>query len=240
MMSLEEYLTPDPSLRAPAPSPTFIPDTKPSRASRQISLHSKGSVRGFDFIDGRKTWYEAELEWKCGLVAKARPEIVEVVEQPPAVRYVDDDGKERRHTFDWLFIKDDGTKWLAAVKPAALVEKSGIQRIIDLAASQIPRTTADFVVLFTEDKLTAVDLFNADAIHHAQREEFPDDDAVVAKLVKRLRGAVTIASIVERSKLGGYAFNAVVRAVADGRLRLVEYRKIDYDAAVTRGRAKAR
>lgn len=239
-MTLDEYLTPDPSLREPAAEPLFIPDTLPSRASRQISLHSKGSVRGFDFINGRKTWYEAELEWKCGVVAKAHPEVVDVVEQPPAVTYVDDDGKERRHTFDWLFIKNDGTKWLFAVKPAALVEKSGIRQIIDLIAAQIPCTTADFIVLFTEHKLTAVDLFNADAIHHAQREEFPDDDAMVAKLVKRLRGAVTIASIVERSKLGGYGFNAVVRAVADGRLRLVEYRKIDYDAAVTRGRAKAR
>jgi hypothetical protein len=238
-MTLQEYLTPDPSLRAPAPEPTFIPDTKPSRASRQISLHSKGSVRGFDFINGRKFWYEAELEWKCGLVAKVRPEIVEVVEQPPAIVYIDDEGTERRHTFDWRFVKDDGTKWLFAVKPAALVEKSGIRRIVDLIAKQIPRTTADFVAIFTEDKLTAVDLFNADTIHHAQREEFLGDDAVIAKLTKTLRGTATIASLVERSKLGGYGFNAVVRAIASGRLRLVEYRKIDYDAVVTHGRAKA-
>jgi hypothetical protein len=240
MMTLEEYLTPDPSLRPPAASPTFIPDTKPSRASRKISLHSKGSVRGFDFIDGRKTWYEAELEWKCGLVAKLLTEVVDIVEQPPAVTYLDEDGNERRHTFDWLVVKADGTKWLFAVKPAALVEKSGIERIIDLIASQIPRSTADFITLFTEHKLTAVDLFNAELVHHVQKDEFPDDDAVVAKLVKRLRGTVTIASLVERSKLGGYGFNAVVRAVADGRLRLVEYRKIDYDAVVTRGGAKAR
>ena len=240
MLTLEEYLTPDPSLREPAPEPLFIPDTLSSRASRQIALHSKGSVRGFDFFDGRKTWYEAELEWKCGVVAKAHPEVVDVVEQPPAVRYIDDAGDERRHTFDWRFIKADATKWLVAVKPAALVEKSGIQRIIDLVASQTPRTTADYIVLFTEDKLTVVDLFNAELIHHVDKNEFPDDDAVVAKLIKRLRGAVTIASLVERSKLGGYGFNAVVRAVADGRLRLVEYRKIDYDAVVTRGRAKAR
>ncbi len=233
-MTLQEYLTPDPALRAPAPEPIFIPDTKPSLASRQISLHSKGSVRGFDFIDGRKTWYEAELEWKCGLVAKINPDVIDVVEQPPAVAYIDDNGVRRHHTFDWRVVKTDGTKWLVAVKPAALVEKSGIRRTVDLIAEQATRATADYIVLFTEDKLSPVDLFNAETIHHASRDPYPADDAAVGRLVSKLRGPVRIADLVERAKSGGYGFDAVVRAIADGRLRLVEYRKIDFDAVVAR------
>jgi hypothetical protein len=238
-MTLEEYLTPDPSLRAPVSEPIFIPDVPASRSSRKINLHSKGSVRGFDFFDGRQTWYEAELEIKFGLLAKARPGVTEVVEQPPAVQYVDDDGVVRRHTFDWLVV--NGCRQLVAVKPAALVEKSGILRIRELVAAQISRSVADEIVLFTEEKLTAVDLFNAGLMHHVMKEAktFPDDDAVVTKLAKRLRRPATIASLVERSKLDGWGFKAIVRAIVDGRLRLVEYDKIDYVTAVVGGRPKA-
>jgi hypothetical protein len=234
MMSLEEYLTPDPSLREPAPEPLFIPDTLPSRASRQIALHSKGSVRGFDFIDGRKTWYEAELEWKCGLVAKINPDVVDVAEQPPAVAYIDDDGIRRHHTFDWRVVKADNSKTLVAVKPAALVAKSGIERTLELIRCQIGKRTADYVLLFTEEKLTPIDLCNAETIHHALRDPSPADDAAVGRLVTKLRRPVRIADLVERAKRGGYGFDAVVRAIADGRLRLVEHRKIDYDAVVAR------
>lgn len=230
--SLEEYLTPDPSLRPPAPEPMFIPDTLPSQASRAISLHSKGSVRGFDFFYGRKTWYEAELELKVGLVAKARHDVAELVEQPPAVVYTDDQGRERRHTFDWRVVKKDGSKVLIAVKPAALVQKSGILRIVDLVASQISRNQADFVTVVTEHDLTAIDLYNAEAMHHASRDPAPADDAVIARLSKNLRRPTSIADLVDRAKIGGYGFDAVVRAIADGRLQLTEYRKIDYDAVV--------
>lgn len=238
-MTLEEYLTPDPSLRDPVPSPLFIPDPPPSRSSRAISLHSKGSVRGFDFFDGRQTWYEAEIELKFGFLAKARPDVAAVVEQPPAVRYVDDDGVERRHTFDWLVVMKDGTRLLVAVKPAALVEKSGIRDVIRLVSEQISRTVAGYVVLFTDEQLTAVDLFNANLLHHVLKDEFPEDDAIVTRIASGLRGSETIASLVDRSKLGGWGFKAIVRAIADGRLRLIEYRKIDYDAVVARGRSKA-
>ena len=232
--TLEEYLTPDPSLRAPAPEPTFIPDTLPSQASRSISLHGKGSVRGFDFFDGRKTWYEAELELKVGLVAKARPDVVEIVEQPPAVAYVDDEGREPHHTFDWRVLKIDGSKGLIAVKPAALVEKSGIRRVVELIAAQISRDQADFVTVVTEEHLTEIDLYNAEAMHHVLRVPSSTDDAIVGRLVNRLRAPTQIAEIVEKAKLDGYGFDAVVRAIANGRLQLVEYRKIDYDAIVTR------
>ncbi len=239
-MTLEEYLTPDPSLRDPAPCPLFIPDPLPSHSSRAINLHSKGSVRGFDFFDGRKTWYEAELELKFALLAKARPDVLEIAEQPPAVTYFDDDGVECRHTFDCLVIMTDGSRRLVAVKPADLVESSGIRTVIRLVRDQLSRSIADDIVLFTEEKMTAVDLANAGLMHHVLKEagKFPKDDAVITKLAKHLRRPETIASMVERSKLGGWGFKAIVRAIADGRLRLVDYRKIDYDAVIARGQSK--
>ena len=102
-MTLQEYLTPDPSLREPRSCPEFMPDAPPSFTSREMSLHSAISVHGYTFIDGRKVWYESVLERCCAMLGRLRPDVAEVAEQPPAVTYVDDAGRERQHIFDFSF-----------------------------------------------------------------------------------------------------------------------------------------
>jgi hypothetical protein len=159
--------------------------------------------------------------------------VAEVAEQPPAVTYVDDAGRERQHIFDFRFTQIAGTRWLLAVKPSALVAKSGIDRVVELVAEQIPPSVADFVVLFTEKKLSEVDLFNAEVVNMATRDAWPEDDAKLTNVIRKLK-TVTIDDLVEKSGLGGYGYDAVVRAVDAGRLRLVEYRKLELDAVVTR------
>jgi hypothetical protein len=160
--------------------------------------------------------------------------MAEVAEQPPAVTYVDDAGRERQHTFDFRFTQTAGTRSLFAVKPSALVAKSGIDRVVELVAEQISPSVADFVVLFTEKELSEVDLFNAEAVNMATRDACPEDDAKVANIIRKLKADITIDDLVEKSGLGGYGYDAVVRAVDAGRLRLVEYQKLELDAVVTR------
>jgi hypothetical protein len=232
MMTLEEYLTPDPSLRDPRPCAEFIPDAPPSLSSRQISLHSAISVHGWEFFDGRKVWYEAELELCFALLASMRPDVEEVAEQPPAVVLIDDKGRERRHTFDFQLKLTTGSTGLVAVKPAALVGETGIDRTVELIAEQIPPSRADWVLLFTDLDLSPIDLFNAQAVHHARRDPWPEDDADMARLLRRLKGETTIGELAAKSGLGGYAFDAVVRAIADGKLNLVEYGMLDDDRVV--------
>jgi hypothetical protein len=74
-MTLFEYLTSDRNLRDPRPEPDVLMDTLPSLTSRTVSLHSAISVHGWDFFDGRKVWYEAELELTFALLAKMRPDV---------------------------------------------------------------------------------------------------------------------------------------------------------------------
>jgi hypothetical protein len=238
MMTIEEYLTPDPNLRAPRTCPEFMPDPPPSLASREMSLHSAISVHGYTFIDGRKVWYESILERCCALLARLRPDVIEVAEQPPAVTYVDDAGRERQHTFDFRFTLAHGARILTAVKPSALVAKTGIDRTVELIAEQISPAIADYVLLFTEEKLSQVDLFNAEVVHMATRDVWPEDDASLAKVIRKLRGEATIGDLVERSDLGGYGYDAVIRAIDASQLRLVEYRRLEFDALVTRAAAR--
>lgn len=231
-MTLEEYLTPDPSLRSPRPEPDTLSDTLPSLTSRPISLHSAISVHGWDFFDGRKVWYEAELELNFALLATMRPDVIEVTEQPPAVTYVDDHGRERRHTFDFQLKLTTGSTGLVAVKPAALVGKTGINRAVELIAEQVPPSRTDWVLLFTDLDLSPTDLFNAQAIHHARRDPWPEDDAALAKLLRRLKGETTIGELTAKVGLDGYGFDAVVRAIADRKLRLLEYGMLDDSCVV--------
>lgn len=211
-----------------------MPDPPPSLASREMSLHSAISVHGYTFVDGRKVWYESILERCCALLGRLRPDVVEIAEQPPAVTYVDDAGRERQHTFDFKFTVSHLGRVLVAVKPSARVAKTGIDRVIRLVAEQMPASTADCVVLFTEEKLSEVDLFNAEVVNMATRDACPEDDAALAKVLHKLRGDTTIGDLAETSGLGGYGYDAVVRAVDAGLLRLVEYQKLDFDALVTR------
>jgi hypothetical protein len=96
-----------------------------------MSIHSATlPLRTFDL---RQVCYEGALE-RCSLgVGRLRPDIVKVAEQPPSVTYIDDDGRKRRHVFDFRFTTTEGKRLLAAVKPSALIAVSGIDRIVDTA-----------------------------------------------------------------------------------------------------------
>ena len=96
-----------------------------------MSIHSATlPLRTFDL---RQVCYEGALE-RCSLVVgRLRPDIVKVAEQPPSVTYIDDDGRKRRHVFNFRFTTTEGKRLLAAVKPSALIAVSGIDRIADTA-----------------------------------------------------------------------------------------------------------
>jgi len=54
----------------------------------------------------------------------------------------------------------------------------------------------------------------------ATRDPRPEDGAVMAKVVLKMDGQASVGELVERSALGGYGYDAVVRALVDGHLRL--------------------
>jgi hypothetical protein len=126
-----------------------------------MRIHSAIPLRTFDL---REVCDEGALERCCLVVGRLRPGIVKVAEQSPSVTYIDDDGRRRRHIFDFRFTTTEGKRLLAAVKPTALV---GINRIVELVAEQISPSVVDFLDLITEEKLSRVDLFNVQVVNMA-------------------------------------------------------------------------
>jgi hypothetical protein len=143
-----------------------------------------------------KACHEGALERCCSVVCGLRPDIVEVAEQPPAISYIDDAGRHRRHIFNFRITTTKGERYLAAVKPSALVAISGIGRLIELVAEQMSPSFADYVALITEKELSRVDLFNAQAFNMATRDPRPEDDEVMAKVVLKMDGQASVGELV--------------------------------------------
>ena len=129
--------------------------------------------------------------------------------------------------------KTDGTRTAVFVKPSQLVKPS-MRRMLDLIAAQMSPRVAQRVLLVTERKLGRADRHNAELIQEVRREPYPEDDAVIADLLADMDGPVRIADLVEDSGLNGFGFRAVVRAIADGKLRLLKRGMIAHSALVER------
>lgn len=232
MMTLKEYLTPNTAVREPELSPEWWTPPEKSRGLRKFKLTSRASSRGISIIDRRCVKHESRGERKATMIVRARPDTLKVIEQSPRIEYVDADGVVHEHTFDLHVFRTDGSKAAIDVKPAAKVKSSGIRQLHTLLAGQLSPRTADELVVMTEKMYTRADLYNAELMHSLRRQHFPDDDETILRLVRRMKGPSPIADLLKRSKLAGYGFNAVVRAIADGHLRMIERRRIEYPAIV--------
>jgi hypothetical protein len=95
---------------------------------------------------------------------------------------------------------------------------------------------ADELLIVTEKRLSRADKYNYELYYAVHRQKWPADDAVVASLIRKLKGPKPIEKIVKASKLDGYGFNAVVRAIAAGKLDLIKPRNvlITHEAMVVR------
>jgi len=231
-LTKKQYLKPNDAVLPPAPSGEVWTPPQPSKGERRFKLTSKGSVRGFVVIDGVRVKFESRAEYKAFLVIRSRPDTLRMVEQSPRVQYLDGAGKIRTHVFDCKVWRRDGSIVAVDVKPAAKVESSGIRETHSLIAGQISPKIASRLLVFTERMYTPADFYNAELMLGVARQHCLEDDEAILKLVARMKGPMKIGDLVAKSGRFGYGFNAIVRAIAAGRLVMTERRRIDYAAVV--------
>lgn len=208
-----------------------------SNASRHPPLRTKGSFTGtlVDPVDNRILVFESTLEegWACILRTDYRTK--EVHDQPAPVAYIDDDGVERSHTFDFRAVLHCGRKIAYAVKPSSRVGSSGIERTLDLTRRQARPGFADAFVLRTEEHITKDRVHNARFILHSWASRDPDHVETIARAVRRLRGSVLVRDIADASGLRGHALRAIACLIGDGVLRLTKPVRISHSAFVSPG-----
>jgi hypothetical protein len=195
---------------------SFSEPTLPSLTSRQLSLKDRHVCRGFAVYQNRLLVFESHLELMVFYLLAMLPGVATIFDQPKAVEYIDDAGRLRHHTFDFLIVMHDGTRIYIAVKPSARVIKSGIQHTIELIAGQLPVGTADSIKLITDADFTRADRFNASQAFECSRFPIAEHDDLVDRITAEMIGAVRINDLVEVSGVGGGAFRAVVRLISRG------------------------
>lgn len=197
----------------------------PSRASRTPSARSRRSSRGHvpskteHDERPRVRHFESKREQEVLHLLLARRDVVDVFDQPPAISYVDSDGRRRTHTFDFLAVHRDGRRIAVAVKAAAIAARSNFRETLRLIRAATPLSFADQVVLVTEQSYTPAAARNAQKLHDFRRTPDREADDRVIELIDCLTGSTRVAQLVEQASLGGRGFRAVFRAIFAGQLQ---------------------
>lgn len=209
----------------------------PSIATRLPPLRTRASFTGtlVDPISNRVLVYESLLEQGLAYILRADRRVSWIWDQPEPVKYIDDEGRSRSHTFDFLAVLHAGRRIAYAVKPASKVASSGIERTLELIRQQARPGFADAFVLRTNEHITKDRTHNARLILHSWSCRVPEHVEAVTKIVRDLHGSVGIRELAEVSGLEGHALRAIACLIGDGVLRLTRPGRIGYSAFVSPG-----
>ena len=219
---------------------TFIPPHG-SRSTRKISAKSNASGRGVllanmpSWEHPRRIVYESILELKVLYLLLAHPGLVDIREQFPKVRYEDSLGRTKHHVFDFLATMSDKRRLAIAVKPAAIVERTGFRTELIHISSGTRLSIADQVVLATERSFTQADVRNAEKLHEFKRSADHEADEIVHELLSRLADPITIAELVLKTQFEGRGFRAVFRALFSGAAKTIDEGDITYSTCIMAG-----
>lgn len=221
--------------------PFLVPDAEgaftpalPSVASRKISLRSPASKRGAlvtHFGQRRAVVFESHLELMTALIILRLPGLVDLIDQPPPVEYVDLDGAVHSHTFDYMPVFSDRTKWAVAVKPHHQAESKGLATTLELIATQNANFANQFH-LVTEKCFSASQVSNARLMHDISYESDPEVDARLDKIVASMSGICSIEALVNTCGAGARAYRAIIRFLAHRKLFLKSAGRIRYSSMV--------
>lgn len=201
------------------------------RSTRNVHSKSRGACRPSVVIYNREVMCESGHERDAAVIIASNPDVVDLREQPPAVTWTDAEGTPRRHTFDFLATLRSGKKIAIAVKPMEVVKRTRFLETLGLIARHVPRSFADGVKLVTDEDLPRDHVHNAVLVRQSLRTSNPEHDELIKRLLAEHKRA-TIGQIVEASGLEGQAFQAIVRLIASGVVRVIENARIGYLARI--------
>lgn len=207
-----------------------------SRASRQIPKSSRGHFNGYviaNFNVPRKIRTESHLELLVLLVLMMRSDIADVVEQLPAIEYLDLNGKWKAHSFDFLATKTDGSRLALAVKPWKIAVRHRLVERLERIAQYMPAGFADGIQLITERHIDPIDQYNAKLLHGVRHLE-PAVDAAALAAVETMTNAMRLRDLVEIIGEAGAGMRALVHLIRAGRLRTVGHERITPETFVAK------
>jgi hypothetical protein len=174
-------------------------------------------------------------EKRLALVLLARAEVADL-ENQVLFHWIDKDGTEKKHFFDFRATMMDGSRVAIMVKYHKKLEQEGFRDEIACIASQVTPDFADRVTLVTEKHLDPIELHNA-TLFNAVRDPDPAADSVMRDAVANLVGAVKISDLIAHTGLGGRGFRAITRLIGNREASLQRAARIDYNSFIIRSAA---
>ncbi len=161
--------------------------------------------------------------------------VADMVEQPPAIEYVDAEGRSRRKVIDQVYTFVDGTTFATEVKPAARAMAQNLEEQLSFVAAAMPLEFAETLVLVTEENYDRWEALNARRLLAYRREDDPEAASIIAGLAAELELPVTIRELIVKADIGGRAWPEVFKAIYAGVLRPLKDGIIDLEMLVEGG-----
>lgn len=202
----------------------FYRPPAPTTAGLMFPARSKLTVRGFTLAMTPADQYWRQItsasqgERETCLLTLAMPNLWNLFDQPKPVSFVDVDGKQRTHRFDYLAEFKGGKRVAIAVKPQERVERLNFKATLCAIERDLSVGFADKVFLVTERERHRVEIQNSELLNFFRRRPDQEADKVIADLIDRLFGEVSIQELISKSGLGARAFRAAFRAIYAGKL----------------------
>jgi hypothetical protein len=196
-----------------------------------VKKHFTGSIIIGD-DEGEEMEFESHIEMQTALVMLARRDVVFLENQIP-FKWINQEGTETKHTFDYRVSLRDGSRVALIVKNVKKAAEADWREEMRLLASQVTPAFADRVTIITGRSFDLTELHNAELIQSVRVPD-PEADAAARRAIADIAGAVTVNDIVKHTDYAGRGFRAVVRLIRLHELELVRHERISHDALVRR------
>jgi len=184
----------------------------------------KQTVRGFTLAKtpADQHWRQiisaSQGERETCLLTLAMPNLWNLFDQPKPVSFVEVDGRQRTHRFDYLAEFKEGSRVAIAVKPFERAKQLNFKASLKAIKRDLPVGFADKVVLVTERERHRAEVQNAELLNFFRRCPDREADGVVGDLIDRLFSEISLIELFNKSGLGARAFRAIFRAIYAGKL----------------------
>ncbi|CAN7420421.1 hypothetical protein LJR231_002710 [Phyllobacterium sp. LjRoot231] len=165
---------------------------------------------------------ESQIERGLGTILLAQHDVNRIEDQPTAVRYKDDDGVVREHTFDFRAWYLSGKIVAFAAKASGQVARSGIRRTLSLICEQSLKGFAHEVVLVTQNQITDGRVWNASQVVRSRKMRNDEHCEQLRGFAAQFRGAISMADLISSFEVPAYGRNAMFCLIYDGYLVPIE------------------
>ena len=202
--------------------PVWIPPGRSigtAQPTRRTKAHSRGYLN--DDRTHREIGFSSTHELHAACVFLADRNVLDIEDQPPAVAYLDADGRPHTHRYDFRIRFNTGLIVAVDVKPRSLVESSKINQTREFARPNLVGF-ADKDILVTDRTASRERGWNARKMIKARKIRDAHHNRKMAEWLPDIHGTVSAYQLARQFPSFAEGMNAVWCLLHDGLLKFAD------------------